>query len=203
MDIKVHTTELEGVLLIEPKAFEDQRGFFFESYSARRMSEQGLEVNFVQDNHSRSSAGVIRGLHFQNLLAPQVRLVRCSAGAVFDVVVDIRVGSPTYSRWAGYELSASNRRQLLIPPQFAHGFAVLTDTAEVQYKCSGFHNPAADSVLAWNDPKVGIDWPIKEPILSAKDSTTGMTLGAYEAGQPFVFTAQPTWPHLQPERHSA
>jgi dTDP-4-dehydrorhamnose 3,5-epimerase len=200
LDITVHTTELEGVLLIKPKAFEDQRGFFFESYSKRRFAERGLDIEFVQDNHSRSAKGVVRGLHFQNTLGPQVRLVRCTVGAVLDVVVDLRVGSPTFGRWIGAELTAENRHQLLIPPQFGHGFAVLSDTAEVQYKCSGLHNPAADSVITWNDPAIAIAWPITNPILSDKDATRGVSLQQYADGQPFRASGQATWPNVQIER---
>ncbi len=200
MDITVHTTDLEGVLLIKPRAFEDQRGFFFESYSKRRFAERGLDIDFVQDNHSRSTRGVVRGLHFQNTHGPQVRLVRCTVGAVLDVVVDLRVGSPTFGRWIGAELTAENRHQLLIPPQFGHGFAVLSDTAEVQYKCSDFHNPAADSVITWNDPTIAIAWPIADPILSEKDATRGVSLQQYSEGQPFRVSGETTWRNVQTER---
>lgn len=185
MDIQIEKTELSGVLLVKPAAFEDERGFFFESYSKRRFSAAGLDIDFVQDNHSRSVAGVVRGLHFQNRLAPQWRLVRCTRGEVLDVVVDLRKGSPTLGRWMGARLTADNRHQLLIPPQFAHGFAVLSDVAEVQYKCSGFHNPEADSVIAWNDRRIGIEWPIKDPILSQKDATKGMSFESYLSGTAF------------------
>lgn len=171
MDMTVTPTELEGVFVIQPEWFEDERGFFFESYSKRRWEQHGLSLDFVQDNHSRSTKGVLRGFHFQNTLAPQHRLVRCTVGAIFDVVVDLRVGSPTFGKWYGIELTAQNRTQLLIGPEFAHGFAVLSDVAEVQYKTTGFHNPLAEGLLAWNDPDVGVVWPIDDPILSAKDST--------------------------------
>jgi dTDP-4-dehydrorhamnose 3,5-epimerase len=142
----------------------------------------------------------VRGLHFQNHVGPQVRLVRCTVGAVLDVVVDLRVGSPTFGRWLGAELTAENRHQLLIPPQFGHGFAVLSDTAEVQYKCSGFHNPVADSVIAWNDPTIGIAWPVTDPILSEKDATRGVSLQQYMDGQPFRFSSETSWPNVQTER---
>lgn len=185
MDIEVKTTELPGVLEIKPAAFEDDRGIFFESYSKLRFARAGLDIDFVQDNHSRSVAGVVRGLHFQNQLAPQWRLVRCTRGEILDVVVDIRKSSPTFGKWIGVTLTAASRNQLLIPPAFAHGFAVLSEAAEVQYKCSNFHNPQADSVLSWNDPTVGVEWPFATPILSVKDSTKGMSLQTYLEGTPF------------------
>ncbi len=169
MDIRIEETDLEGVAVLHPEAFEDERGFFFESYSSRTLARHGIDLSFVQDNHSRSARNVVRGLHFQDASAPQHRLVRCTVGAIWDVVVDIRVGSPTFGQWFGTELSAENRRQLLIGPAFAHGFAVLSDVAEVQYKCTGLHNGAAEGSLLWDDPTVAIDWPVDEPILSARD----------------------------------
>lgn len=197
MEIKIHSTELEGVLLIEPSAFEDERGFFFESYSKRRFAEHGLDIEFLQDNHSLSRQGVVRGLHFQNDIAPQVRLVRCTQGAILDVVVDLRVNSPTLGKWIGVELTSEGKRQLLIPGGFGHGFAVLSDVAEVQYKCSNFHTPAADSVISWNDPAIGVDWPIRDPILSKKDSTLGMSFEDYLRGRPFQAADAPTWPNVK------
>ncbi|ATE53347.1 MULTISPECIES: dTDP-4-dehydrorhamnose 3,5-epimerase [Actinosynnema] len=178
MDMTVTPTEIDGVRVVQPEWFEDERGFFFESYSKRRWEQHGLHLDFVQDNHSRSSRGVLRGLHFQTGLAPQHRLVRCTAGAIWDVVVDIRVGSPTFGKWFGIELSATNRTQLLMGPGFAHGFAVLSDVAEVQYKTTGFHTPEAEGLLAWDDPDVGIPWPVEDPTLSAKDSANP-SLAAY------------------------
>ena len=169
MDIRIEETDLEGVAVLHPEAFEDERGFFFESYSSRTLARHGIDLSFVQDNHSRSARNVVRGLHFQDASAPQHRLVRCTVGVIWDVVVDIRVGSPTFGQWFGTELSADNRRQLLIGPAFAHGFAVLSDVAEVQYKCTGLHNAAAEGSLRWDDPTVAIDWPVDEPILSARD----------------------------------
>ncbi|MEU7532013.1 dTDP-4-dehydrorhamnose 3,5-epimerase [Saccharothrix sp. NPDC042600] len=189
MDMTVTPTELEGVFVIQPEWFEDERGFFFESYSKRRWEQHGLSLDFVQDNHSRSTRGVLRGFHFQNTLAPQHRLVRCTVGAIFDVVVDLRVGSPTFGKWYGIELTAQNRTQLLIGPEFAHGFAVLSDVAEVQYKTTGFHNPLAEGLLAWDDPDVGVAWPITDPILSAKDSTNP-SLARYLENPAFTFGAQ-------------
>jgi dTDP-4-dehydrorhamnose 3,5-epimerase len=169
MDIKVSSTEIEGVLLIEPEWFEDARGFFMESYHQQRFAEHGLHYAFVQDNHSRSRRGVLRGFHYQDLAAPQVRLVRCTVGEVWDVVVDLRVGSPTFGRWAAFTLSAENRHQVVIPPEFAHGFVVLSDVAEIQYKCTNFHTPSAERALAWDDGDVAVAWPVSDPVLSARD----------------------------------
>ncbi len=169
MKISVSPTELEGVLIIEPDVFEDERGFFFESYSKRRFLEAGLDLTFVQDNHSRSQRGVLRGFHYQDMRTPQFRLVRCTQGQIWDVVVDLRVESPTFGKWVGVALSAENKKQLLMGPEFAHGFGVLSEFAEVQYKCSDFHNPEAEGTLAWNDPDVGVRWPISDPKLSQKD----------------------------------
>ena len=179
MDIKVTETTLAGLLLIEPECFKDERGFFYESYSARRFAQRGIELSFVQDNHSRSTQGVLRGFHYQDATAPQYRLVRCTVGEVFDVAVDLRIGSPTLGRWYGARLSAENRRQLLLPPQFAHGFCVLSEVAEVQYKCSNFHTPSAERTLAWNDPDVAVEWPVRDPILSVRDSRRGTSFKEY------------------------
>ena len=162
---------IDGPLLIQPDVFSDDRGFFYESYSGRTFADHGLDLSFVQDNHSRSRQGVVRGLHYQGPLGAQWRLVRCTVGEIFDVIVDLRIGSPTLGRWVGVRLSSANRHQLLIPPPFAHGFCVLSDTAEVQYKCTGYHNPAAERALAWDDPDLDIDWPLpEEPVLSVKDA---------------------------------
>jgi len=170
MDIRVTPTAIDGVLVIEPDCFCDDRGFFMETYHRAKMREQGLDLTFVQDNHSRSTRGVLRGLHYQDATAPQTRLVRCTVGEIFDVVVDLRVGSPTFGRYLGVRLSATNRKQLLMPPEFAHGFLVLSDVAEVQYKCTGHHSPAGERSLAWNDPDVAIEWPASAPTLSARDA---------------------------------
>jgi dTDP-4-dehydrorhamnose 3,5-epimerase len=169
MDIRVSKTELAGALIIDLEPFEDERGFFFESYSKRTFEQHGLFHTFVQDNHSRSRRGVLRGLHYQDMTAPQVRLVRCTLGEIWDVIVDLRVGSPTFGKWIGLYLSALNKKQLLMGPEFAHGFIVLSDMAEVQYKCTGFHTPSAEHTLAWNDPDVAVPWPEREPTLSSKD----------------------------------
>jgi len=179
MDIKVVKTELEGVLMVTPEVFEDERGFFMESYHKKRLTDHGFDHTFVQDNHSRSTYGVLRGFHYQDMRAPQFRLVRCTVGEIWDVVVDLGMGSATFGRWAGFSLTAENRRQLLIPPEFAHGFVVLSERAEVQYKCTNHHSPAAERVLSWNDPDIGVSWPIKDPIVSDKDKSKGMSFKEY------------------------
>lgn len=170
MNIRVKRTDIQGPLIIEPECFRDARGFFFESYRKDRFMEHGLDYTFVQDNHSRSSRGVLRGFHYQDTTAPQARLVRCTVGEVWDVIVDLRVGSPTFGRYLGVMLSAANQRQVLVPPQFAHGFVTLSDVAEVQYKCTMFHTPSAERSLAWDDPDLAVPWPIADPILSERDS---------------------------------
>lgn len=166
--IKVHTTPLDRVLVIEPQVHRDERGFFVESYSARDLEGHGITTTFVQDNHSRSVQGTLRGLHYQ-VGTGQVKLVRVLAGVIFDVAVDIRWGSPTFGQWYGQELSADNFLQLYIPIGFAHGFCVLSDTADVSYKCSSYYTPQDERGLAWNDPAIGVDWPVRDPILSARD----------------------------------
>ncbi len=165
---KVHRTPLEGVLVIEPQVHRDERGFFLESYSARTLLEHGITTTFIQDNHSRSVKGTLRGLHYQ-VGEGQVKLVRVLAGAIFDVAVDIRWGSPTFGQWFGVALSADNFRQLYIPVGFAHGFCVLSETADVAYKCNSYYAPADERGLAWNDPTLTIAWPVTDPILSARD----------------------------------
>jgi dTDP-4-dehydrorhamnose 3,5-epimerase len=167
--LKVSETSLHGVLLIEPDVFGDPRGFFMETWNAARFREAGLDLQFVQDNQSRSARGVLRGLHYQEPNA-QGKLVRCSRGALFDVAVDIRVGSPDFGRWYGVELSEENRLMLWIPPGFAHGFCALTDVADLVYKCTEFYEAASDRAIAWNDPEIGIAWPVTTPTLSDKDA---------------------------------
>lgn len=164
-------TALPDVLLLEPRVFGDERGFFFESFNQRDFeSVTGLEVNFVQDNHSRSAQGVLRGLHYQ-IKHPQGKLVRVTQGAVFDVVVDLRRSSSSFGKWMGIELSESNKRQLWIPPGFAHGFLVTSDTAEFLYKTTDYWFPEYERSLIWNDPDVGIDWPLDNPpVLANKDA---------------------------------
>jgi len=169
--MQVTTTAIEGVLLLSPKVFGDSRGFFFESFNARVFAEAtGLQLNFVQDNHSRSARMVLRGMHFQ-VNRPQGKLVRVVRGEVFDVAVDIRRDSPTYGRWVGERLSETNQRQLWVPPGLAHGFLVLSDSADFLYKTTDYYDPTSERCLAWNDPTVGIDWPLdgQTPALSGKD----------------------------------
>jgi len=169
--MQIVDTALTGVKILEPKVFGDERGFFLESWNRAAFEAAGLPGAFVQDNHSRSARGVLRGLHYQ-IRQPQGKLVRVTSGAVFDVAVDLRGDSPEFGRWAGAVLSAENRRQLWVPPGFAHGFLVLSDTADFQYKCTEYYAPAHERSLAWNDPSVGIEWPLAEsgvPRLSAKD----------------------------------
>jgi dTDP-4-dehydrorhamnose 3,5-epimerase len=166
-------TPLPGVLIIEPKVFGDARGFFLESWNRQTFAESGLAVDFVQDNHSRSSRGVLRGIHYQ-LHQPQGKLVRVVSGAVFDVAVDLRKTSPHFGRWVGYELSAENHRMLWIPPGFGHGFLVLSETADFLYKTTDYYAPHWDRGIRWNDPDIGIAWPLEgipggQPLLSAKD----------------------------------
>jgi len=172
----VEVTPLLGVVVITPGRFGDNRGFFSESYSAKALSEHGIETVFVQDNHSLSmTAGTIRGLHFQKPPHAQDKLVRCGRGRLFDVAVDIRKGSPTYGQWFGTELSFENGRQLLIPAGFAHGFVTRVPETEIVYKCSDYYHPETEGALIWNDPDIGIDWDLGdlEPVLSAKDAVAG------------------------------
>lgn len=165
----VTKTELEGALVIEPNVFRDDRGFFFESYSEKKYREHGIDANFVQDNHSMSRKGVLRGLHFQ-VEQSQAKLVWVVQGEVFDVIADVRPDSPTFKKWIGFKLSAETPRQVFIPKQYAHGFCVLSDTAEFVYKCSEYYWPANERGVIWNDPDLAIDWPIQNPILSEKDA---------------------------------
>ncbi len=167
--MKVIETELPGVLILELKRFGDDRGFFMEMFQAKRYAEVGIVGPFVQDNFSRSAKGTLRGLHFQEPNA-QGKLVQALAGAVYDVAVDIRRGSPTFGKWVGVELSADNRRQLWVPAGFAHGFCVLSESADFHYKCTDFYSPGSEHGIAWNDPDLGIPWPVTSPLLSAKDS---------------------------------
>ncbi|WP_137971671.1 dTDP-4-dehydrorhamnose 3,5-epimerase [Pseudomonas sp. F(2018)] len=166
--MKVIETVLPGVLIIEPKMFGDARGFFLESFQVERYREAGIDLPFVQDNHSRSRRGVLRGLHFQRS-RPQGKLVRVSRGAVYDVAVDIDPTSPTCGRFVGVELSDENHRQMWVPPGYAHGFCVLSDIADFEYKCTDLYFPEDEGGLMWNDPDVNIPWPIEAPQLSAKD----------------------------------
>jgi dTDP-4-dehydrorhamnose 3,5-epimerase len=167
--MKLVPTSLPDVLIIEPRVFGDSRGFFLESWNRRTFADLGLNPDFVQDNQSRSAKGVLRGLHYQ-LRQPQGKLVRVIQGAVFDVAVDIRRSSPTFGRWEGVELSAENQRMLWIPPGFAHGFLVLSDLADFCYKATAYYAPEDERCIQWNDPEIGIRWPLDgEPTLSPKD----------------------------------
>ncbi|MBB3102594.1 dTDP-4-dehydrorhamnose 3,5-epimerase [Azomonas macrocytogenes] len=178
--MNVIETSIPDVLIIEPKVFGDERGFFYESFNAARFTEAtGIRRDFVQDNHSKSQRGVLRGLHYQ-ISQPQGKLVRVVAGEVFDVAVDLRKTSPTFGRWAGVHLSAQNHRQLWIPEGFAHGFLVLSETAEFLYKTTDYYAPAHERALLWSDPELGIEWPLQEaPQLSQKDAA-GLRLSETE-----------------------
>lgn len=172
--MNVIETDLPGVLILEPRVFGDERGFFLESWNARTFEQAGLPMQFVQDNHSRSARGTMRGLHYQ-IHKPQGKLVRVTAGAVFDVAVDLRRSSPYFGRWTGMELSAENKRMLWIPPGFGHGFLALRDGTDFLYKCTELYAPEWDRSIRWNDPAIGIDWPLDgEPLLSAKDRDAPM-----------------------------
>ena len=169
--MKIIPTEIEDVLIIEPTVFGDDRGFFMESWNARTFAGAGLDLDFVQDNHSCSSRGVLRGLHYQQPGA-QGKLVRAVTGAVFDAVVDLRENSPSFGRWVGVELSGANRRMLWVPPGMAHGFLCLEDNTNFVYKCTAFYNRDTEYCLLWNDPDIGIEWPLDgmKPLLSEKDA---------------------------------
>ena len=167
--MKVNKAPLDGVLIIEPKLFRDPRGVFYEVYSAKRYEEYGIPTHFVQDNHSVSEKGVLRGLHYQ-INPGQAKLVRVTRGEVFDVVLDIRKKSSTYGKWWSLHLSAANKLQLYVPVGFAHGFCVLSESVELLYKCSDYYSPENERGIMWNDPDLAIDWPIENPILSEKDS---------------------------------
>ena len=173
--IKVTTCDIEGLCVIEPTVFKDERGYFMETYNQNDFKEAGLDMVFVQDNQSMSTRGVLRGLHYQKQF-PQGKLVRVVRGTVFDVAVDLRTDSKTYGKWFGVELSAENKKQFYIPEGFAHGFLVLSDEAEFVYKCTDFYHPGDEGGMAWNDPEIGIEWPLQdgvELIISEKDQKWG------------------------------
>lgn len=184
--MKVTQTKLSGVLILEPARFGDDRGFFSESWNARRMSEHGIEIDFVQDNHSLSATvGTVRGLHFQSPPHAQAKLVRCGRGALYDVAVDIRRGSPTYGQWIGEELSFENGRQLLIPAGFLHGFVTRVPDTEICYKCSDYYAPECDGAVRFDDPDIGIDWGLTgDPVLSSKDTAAPLLA---EFDTPFTY----------------
>ena len=177
--MKIHDTELNEVKLLEPRVFADSRGFFLESYNQRTLAELGIRDTFVQDNHSRSERGVLRGLHYQ-LIRPQGKLIRAVRGEIFDVAVDLRRSSPSFGRWTGRVLSEENKQMLWIPAGFGHGFLVLSPVAEVLYKATDFYAPQGERSILWNDDRMGIEWPdVGEPILAAKDAA-GSTLNEAE-----------------------
>ena len=180
--MKFIPTELPGVLIVEPDVYRDARGFFLETYVESKYREAGVDVAFVQDNLSRSVRGTLRGLHAQVPRA-QAKLLRAVMGEVFDVAVDIRLGSPTFGRWVGVELSAENFRQLYIPCGFAHGFCVMSDVAEIEYKCSDVYVPQDEITIQWDDPAIGVRWPLAEPLLSKRDRA-GEPLAKLEARLP-------------------
>ncbi len=186
MAMRVIATELDGVLIVEPDLFRDERGFFLESYHQARYADHGITCTFVQDNHSQSRQGVLRGLHYQDMSVPMAKLVRCSQGSILDVAVDLRLGSSSFGRWVAVELSADNARQLFVPVGFGHGFLTLSPVAEVQYKCSGYYNPAAEGAVRWDDPQLAISWPITEPIISPRDQAA-LSLAQYAEHPAFVF----------------
>lgn len=170
MQMRVESEHLNGIKVLVPEVFEDERGFFMEVFRADQFKELGLPVDFVQDNHSRSEKGVARGLHFQ-WDPPMAKLMRVTIGSAFLVAVDIRKGSPTLGQWFGIEVSAQNKKQVFAPAGFARGFCVLSDVAEIQYKCTGIYSNKGESGIRWNDPDIGVKWPIPNPILSKKDET--------------------------------
>lgn len=185
--MKIVATRLAGVLRLTPRRFGDSRGFFSEIWNKRALEDAGVHLpDFVQDNHSLSSqVGTVRGLHFQAPPAAQGKLVRCGRGAIFDVAVDIRRGSPTYGRWAGYTLSAQNGAQLYIPAGFAHGFATLEPDSEIVYKCTDYYTPETEGELRWDDPDIGIEWPLTSaPVLSEKDTRAPLLA---DFNSPFTF----------------
>ena len=177
--MKIIPTSIPEVMLLEPKVFGDDRGFFYESWNKRTFAELGIAADFVQDNHSKSQKNVLRGLHYQ-IEHAQGKLVRVTAGAVYDVAVDLRRSSPTFGRWVAFTLSAEDKRMAWIPPGFAHGFCVTSDTAEFLYKTTDYYSPAHERTLLWNDPQLAIPWPLSgEPLLASKDKT-GTPLGQAE-----------------------
>ena len=178
MEITVTPTRIPEVLVIDTDFFEDERGFFIESYHKQRFTEHGISHEFVQDNHSRSARGVLRGFHYQDDSAPMGKLVRCVAGRILDVAVDLRVGAPTCGQWVGVELSGQNKRQVMVPQGFGHAFVALEEGSEVLYKCTGFYTPSAEGTVAWNDPDIKVEWPISDPVISARDKA-GMSFKEY------------------------
>jgi dTDP-4-dehydrorhamnose 3,5-epimerase len=182
--LEVEKTPLDGLLLVRPEVFRDERGFFVESHQQERYAALGIPGPFVQDNHSRSARNVLRGLHYQDAREPMGKLVRCTAGRIFDVAVDLRSGSRTFGEWFSVEMDAEEMLQLWVPPEFGHGFLALSDNVEVQYKCTGYYTPEAEGTIAWDDPDIGISWPEGSPILSERDQR-GSSFREYAAAPAF------------------
>ena len=192
MRVHVDKTPLEGVLVLShPDLYEDERGFFLEVFRADEFEKIGLPTHFLQENHSRSKKDVVRGLHFQ-WDKPMAKLMRVTVGTCFLVAVDIRKGSPTLGRWFGIEASAENKKQLWAPPGFARGFYVLSEHAELQYKCTALYNPRGEGTIRWNDPAIGLDWPGKDPVLSEKDRTSGSFADWLNSPQAEIFRYEPS-----------
>lgn len=187
--MQTFTTRLEGVIRVVPRRFGDHRGFFAQTYTRRDYAAAGIDTDFVQDNHSLSAqVGTVRGLHFQAPPSAQGKLVRCGRGAIFDVAVDIRKGSPTFGQWVGFELSAENGAQLYVPPGFAHGFMTLLPDSEIVYKCTDYYAPETEGAVRWDDPAIGIDWPLRgEAVLSAKDAVAPLLA---DLDSPFVWKCE-------------
>jgi dTDP-4-dehydrorhamnose 3,5-epimerase len=185
---KIHVTQTSfpDLVVVNIDHFADERGFFIESWNRRDFADAGISEEFIQDSHSRSTHGVIRGLHYQDMRAPMAKLIRCTVGGILDVAVDLRVGSPTFGRWFSIELTAENKTQLLVPVGFAHGFAALSEVCEVQYKQTAYYDPNAEGGIAWNDPDIGIQWPFADPILSKRDQN-GISLKTYLQNPSFKY----------------
>jgi dTDP-4-dehydrorhamnose 3,5-epimerase len=184
MKPRLTNTPIADLFIIETQLFNDERGFFTETWNKNSFTAAGLHADFVQENHSRSKKGVLRGLHYQNMQEPLIKLVRCIRGEIYDVAVDLRTGSATFGQWFGILLNEDNKKQLYIPVGFAHGFASISDNAEVEYKQTAFYNPAAEGTIVWNDPEIAIDWPVTDPALTEKDKK-GMTLAEYRKNPVF------------------
>ncbi|GAB4487436.1 MAG: dTDP-4-dehydrorhamnose 3,5-epimerase [Thermodesulfovibrionales bacterium] len=202
MPFTFEKTSLPGVVLIIPQVFGDERGFFIETYKQTDFVAAGITEQFVQDNHSSSVRGVLRGLHFQQHPHAQGKLVRCIRGSIFDVAVDVRKGSPTFGRWTGVELSSGNHRMLYVPQGFAHGFVTLSDVAEVMYKCTAEYRPESDRGVLWSDPEIRIDWPVKDPVLSAKDAVLPLLKDA-DNDLPDIRDIHAQQTPCQPVKHNA
>lgn len=184
MKTRVTPTPLAGLVVVDIEHYKDDRGFFLESWNKRDFADAGLPLEFVQDSHSASRHGVLRGMHYQDMRAPLAKLVRCTVGRMLDVAIDLRVSSPTFGKWFSIELSAENKRLLYVPVGFAHGFATLSDFCEVQYKQTGYYRPETENGIAWNDPDIGITWPYDDPMLSRRDQHQ-MSLREYRTAPAF------------------